>query len=337
MESLISAAVRDDKIYTICQNKVSGYVNSRVYELKGGDTRNIAKTEKVFKLPDSIKGFKLAFIDVFDSSTDSHNKLWVSVQSDQSFKEQQNSSYKNWVGYINLNDMSLETDSSTIQFPTHENFPIDRYTINVIANEFGSALYVAGGELCSKKDKRCSIGNSFFKYNFTTKEWVDMTYSANGKLKPIVGHRSITIDNRYLVILGGYMNANNNDSERSSGSEFIYKHYSVYDLTVFDTFTNSWEYLSIKPGLGDADIKTIQFDGFLAAAHKDKVVILGGIVSKDRTKSVSDNPYLGVLDYNSRTWNWIEMRRDDSNKYFYDVSASDLLAYNNQLIILPGI
>ncbi|KXN74209.1 hypothetical protein CONCODRAFT_2741 [Conidiobolus coronatus NRRL 28638] len=334
IELCVSTTVRDNKIYTICQDRELGYVKSKVYELEEGPTANITCSEKTFELGSFPKGYKLVFIDVLDNSLDSHNRLWVRADLNQSISEQQNDSYRSWVGYIKLDDMSLKTDSSIIKFPTHEKFPIFGYTTNRITNEFGSALYVTGGGLYSKKDDNYSINNSFFKYNFTTKEWIDITYSTNGKLKPMIRHKSVVIDNRYLVILGGYVEYSKDSPERLNGNKSIFEYYSLYNLTVFDTFTNSFNSVNIKPDLFDTSIATLQFNSFLATVYNDKIIVLGGYVGKDGSISMNSNSYLGILDYNSKTWTWDRIVRDDSEENYYDTLGSNLLAYNNQLVIL---
>ncbi|KXN65866.1 hypothetical protein CONCODRAFT_12436 [Conidiobolus coronatus NRRL 28638] len=335
---LTSATIRDNKLYTIVKGNELGGVKCNVYELKDGPIIDIVNSAKTFELINNLNGFDLMFIDGLNNSNDSYNKLWVRTELINEIKQFENSPYRNWVGYINIEDMSLITDSSIIKFPTHENFPIFRYTVNNINNGDRSALYITGGVLYSKNDDKYSIGNSFFKYNLTTREWVDMAYLANEKLKPLVSHKSMIIDNRYLVVLGGYREKSKEEIERLSNSESYtnYKdaihYYSLYNLTVFDTVTNSWESFSIKPNVFDTSIVALVFDYFLATVYNNLIIVIGGIVSEGGSNQSDRNSYLGILDYNSKTWDWIQIDSTNGDKFKVSVE-SDLLLYNNQLII----
>ncbi|KXN66101.1 hypothetical protein CONCODRAFT_12117 [Conidiobolus coronatus NRRL 28638] len=161
-----------------------------------------------------------------------------------------------------------------------------------------------------------------------------MTYSINGKLKPVIGHSSAIVDNRYLAILGGYTNVDDNESERSSGYESLYKYYSLYNLTVFDTFTNDWENINIEPDIMDTSKVNIQFKEFLSTADKNKVYILAKTAGEDNTNAVDRILYLGILDYSSKTWNWSPIYDEDGGKYNSSISANDLVVYKDQIIII---
>jgi hypothetical protein len=242
------------------------------------------------------------FIDILDNSHDSHNKLWVRAELDQDFEKYQNAYYMNWVGYIKLDDMSLKTDSSIIQFPTHENFPINMYTVSKIANELGSALYVIGGNNYSKKDSKYIAKNSFFKYNFTTKEWVDMSYLANGRIKRINGHKSVVIDNRCIVILQHYMVNSAYGEQNLNNSMYSSRYFSLYNLAVFDTYTSSWDIVNIKPDIHDTTMATFGFNSFSATVYKNKIIFFGGTISESGSNSGYGHSKLGILDYSSKTW-----------------------------------
>jgi hypothetical protein len=229
--------------------------------------------------------------------------------------------------------MSFKNDSSFIKFPTHENFPVKDYTMNTITNEFGSALYITGGEVYSKKDNNYLECNSFYKYNYTSREWVDMTYSANGKLKPLFDHKSVIIDNRYLVMLGGrrrivYSTPPDNDYDHPE-----FETNSLYNLSIFDTYTNTWENSNIKTNIFDTHIPTLQFIRFLAIAHENKVIVFSGMAGENRSSTFSSHEYSGILDFKSKNWAWSPLLNEDGSKFLWQMDGEIIQAPNDQLII----
>jgi hypothetical protein len=259
--------------------------------------------------------------------------------------------------------MSFKNDSSFIKFPTHENFPVKDYTMNTITNEFGSALYITGGMIYSKSvdDNPYEFqnyyienyldSNSFYKYNFTSKEWVDMTNSANGKLKPLSDHKSVVIDNRYLVVLGGRRRVIYNSKPTYDGSyRPFYEYNSLYNLTIFDTYTNTWENVNIKANVFDKDKPNFEFNEFLATVYNDKIIILSGFADNNKEyfnkKNANylptrpeKNAKLGIFDFKARnsTWTWDHIQNEDnSNISLQLIHAQVLSVFNNQLIICSG-
>jgi hypothetical protein len=340
---LTSATIRDNKLYTIHQEVELGIVKCKVYELKESQVIDIVNSVKTFKLLDNLNGYELVFIHGLDGLKVAYNKLWVRAELTNEIRQFGNSSYKNWVGYINIEDMILIKDLSLIKFPTHENFPIIGYTINRVADLYGSVLYFTGGVLFSKSNDRYSIGNSFFKYNLTTREWADMSYLANGKLKPLTEHKSIVIDNRYLVSLGGYSEKSKGDIERfntdkhNAGIEVENNYNYLYSLTVFDAVSNIWENVNIEPNLFDTSVANFEFYGFLAALYIDKIIVLGGVVNEKTSNLKYTKPYLGILDYRTKVWSWVMIDSINNKLNFNDPRGVRLLVYHSQLIISSGI
>ncbi|KXN65095.1 hypothetical protein CONCODRAFT_13440 [Conidiobolus coronatus NRRL 28638] len=345
-DKLYSATIRDNKLIAIYNTGYRFYVKVRVFELKEGTTVDIYNSVKTyyFGCPDS--NFALIMLDAPEHLPEVKNRIWIKFKLVKYINNPTKSPLMGWVGYIDLNDMSFKNDSSFIRFPTHESFPVSGYTMNTITNEFGSALYITGGELYSKKDNSYSASNSFYKYNFTSKEWKDITYSGNGKLKPLFDHKSVVINNRYLVILGGKREIIYNSTYKFSDQyrsflkyDSLYEYNSLYNLSKFDTYSNSWENLNIKADILDTNIPTFQFDNFIAASLKDKIFVLSGVTRENRTNNFDENGYFGTLELKSKSWYWspiIDGNRIISREFLI---LQDPEVFNNQLIIctsFPG-
>jgi hypothetical protein len=337
MEFLTSVTIRNNKLYTIFQNELIYSVKSKVYELKDGPIVDIGNTIEIYELKNDFIGFDIELLDVSDNSQDSQNKVWMRAEFNENLEDEGVPSFKNWVGYMSLDDMTLKTDSSFIDFPTYENFPVDKYTTTNITNQFGSALYITGGYTQIKNKDEFLYSNSFYKYNFATKEWADMTYLANGNLKPLISHKSMVIDNRYLVILGGFTEKSKEELERLKDGESNYNSNSLYNLTVFDTFTNSWENFGIKPNLFDTSVATFDFGLFPAVVYNNKIIIIANSARKIGEKSEDSSTYIGILDYNSKSWNWLPLYNEDGSIYNSTMHDRNIIVYNDQLIIPLGI
>jgi hypothetical protein len=337
IENIVSTTIRDNKLIGIYQISRTSFIKVRVFELKEGAVADIFKSRKLFDLGFKTRDFTLKFLDIPDNLQDDKNKVWLKFDY-QGYRYPYTSQFINWVGYINLSDMSVENGSDFIKFPTYENFPIKGYTTNSIANKFGSALYIVGGELYSKKNDSYTVSNSFYKYNFTTKEWSDMTHSVEDKLKPLYGHKSVVIDNRYLVILGGrrpsiyYSNPSFYIKEKP-----MFEFNSLYNLTIFDSFTNNWETVNIKADILDTKVPTFQFIDFLATVYKDKIIIFGGMVGENGENSFISYEKMGTLDIKSKILSWTPILNEDGSGYKRSRTENGIQVLNDQLIICTGI
>ncbi|KXN70868.1 hypothetical protein CONCODRAFT_6491 [Conidiobolus coronatus NRRL 28638] len=333
MDELYSIAIRGNKVTAVYFDYQLGRGKTKVYELKSRSISDIVNNEKVSYLDFFNNRFKLKKFDASNNLQEDKNKLWLRFELIDFSYNNATLPFMNYVEYMDLADMSLK-NSTSFKFPKDEKFPIREYTVNKIMNEFGSALYITGGSIYSKKDGGFQVTNSFYKYNFTSKEWVDMAYSINEKLKPLVGHKSVVIDNRYLVILGG-----NRPIVHKSVSDIMNstlptdEFNSIYNLTVFDTFTNKWDNVNIKPDVFDTSVTTVQFDQFIATVYNDKIIVLGGYTAENRSKKYDINKYFGILDFKSKNWTWIPMLNEDGSNYNSNEIHKDFLIFNDQLII----
>jgi hypothetical protein len=222
--------------------------------------------------------------------------------------------------------MSLENGSDFIKFPTHENFPLIGYTLNSISNEFGTALYITGGMLYSKNDETYTANNSLYRYNFMSKGWVDMTYTIGAKLNPLAEHKSAVIDSRYLVILGG----------RSQIGFPKFGFNPLYNLTIFDTFTNNWEIVRISASVFDTHITTLKFIDFSVVAYNDKIIVFGGIAGENQSKFYQPSRHLGIFDFKSKIWNWSPILNEDGSSYKPAKESRNILVFKDQFIVCTG-
>ncbi|KXN70725.1 hypothetical protein CONCODRAFT_6655 [Conidiobolus coronatus NRRL 28638] len=327
-----SVTIKDNKLYMIYENEDNIY-RVVVIDLKNGPISDIFSSGKIYKLGNFFDGFKLKFINNSEILPEDANKLWIKAMPNEIVFDIDRS-FSDWVGYIDLNDMSLKTDTSIIKFPATDKFPLFGYTMNTITNEHGSAIYITGGVVQSKVYNTFMGSNSFFKYNHTTKEWVDMASNYTGILDPIYHHKSLVLDNRYLVLLGGQIPKNptiNSNLFDYNSTYFIFK--SMYNLTIFDTLTNSWENTAISADIWDNEKRNLGLAKFCAVSYNNKVYVIGGFILKDGVEMGELNLFLGTLDYKTKTWSWNPMFNEDGSKFIYSIVTGDMLVYNEQIII----
>jgi hypothetical protein len=329
---IISTKIKGDKLIAIYYNS-NFYVRIRIFEIKEGTTSDIFSSGKALSFGSYDEYFVLDHLDIPDSLQEGKNKLWLRfVYGGYPYDLTANASM-NWVGYIDLDDMTLKNDSSFIQFPTYQNFPKKQYTANTITNKFGSALYITGGEIYSKKYSDFTATNSFYKYNFTSKEWVDMTYTSAGKLRPLYGHNSVVIDNRYLVLLGGERQVYNSTFGLNGRNRPEYEHNPLYNLTIFDTFTNRWDNINVGADILDTSISKLKFELFIATVYEDKIVVLGGTSRETISNRYNFNNHIGILDFKSKIWSWFPILKEDGSNYATKTNGGSIQVVNDQLII----
>jgi hypothetical protein len=333
---LSSTKILENKLYALYKANEDKSVQLRVYELKEDLIANIFNNGKTFNLTDIDNGFDLVFFDNLNELEKDSNKLWVKSKQ-YSYGHEYNQLDGNWIGYINLNDMTLTQDLEILKFPRFDNFPAMGFAMSAITNQYGTSLYVTGGELYSKREHTYLITDSFFKYNFTSKEWIDMKNIVKGKFNPLSNHKSFAIDNRYLIIVGGIIPRSLEELEDSGPNlKNLYEFNSVRDLQVFDTFTNKWENIKLNSTVADTSANKIEFHSYLAKVYKGQILALGGWKSEDGSDSKSINNHVGILDVKSKSWTWTPIVGEDGFDSELQSVHKDFQIFNDQIIMFSG-
>ncbi|KXN74320.1 hypothetical protein CONCODRAFT_2705 [Conidiobolus coronatus NRRL 28638] len=337
LDRVLSASVRDSKLRIIYDSFDSLNIKVRLFDLKEGTTADIFNSGKAYDFGCKEGKVTLDIFETPDNLEESKNKLQIKSRRSL-IHNLADSPFMNLVEYGYFEEISVFKDPGFKRISPHENFPVKGYTINKITNEFGSALYIIGGELYSKKDNIYTISNSFYKYNFTSNQWIDMAYTVSGKLKPISEHKSMVIDKRYLIILGGrgpVIYSSKPSTYDSNHPEIKYK--SLYNLTIFDTFTNKWENINVNADIFDTSIASLDFAKFLTTVYKNKIIVFGGISGDSKIHSARLNRHLGILDFKSKKWHWTPIFDEDGKPLDPFRVNGEIIAFNDQLIIVNDI
>jgi hypothetical protein len=332
----VSTAIRENKLYAISKNDWDSSFQVKVYELKEGSIEYIFGSGTSHSLTKLGRGFELKFFDVPSTIQEYHNKLWLkSVQTD--YGTEIDNSNSNFMGYINLSDMTFNADTSFVKFPTTENFPLFGYTMNTITNEHGSALYTTGGVIYLKSKNEYMSSNSVFKYNFNTKEWKDLSPDVKGKLNPLYSHTNVVMDNRYLLLIGGKVAKDHTkDSSLNIKEKDLFKVNSVYNLTKFDTITNNLESIAVNSDLFNSSVLSLQLTDFSAIFYNNQVYALGGQVIGSQKQIIEYSSKLGTLSFRENRWSWSPISDDAGNNYNSPIEAESSILFNDQIILTSG-
>ncbi|KXN65715.1 hypothetical protein CONCODRAFT_12619 [Conidiobolus coronatus NRRL 28638] len=321
-------------MYVISANDTGNNFQVTVYELKDSSIKDIFNSKKIFNINILVSGLNLKFTDAPEDLQADHNKLWLKV--DQTSLGLETGSLKsNFIGYINTHDMSFKSDISSVKFPVIDKFPQFGYTMDKITNEYGSALYSTGGVVYSKRLGAYISSNSFFKYNYTTLEWVDMTSKYRGKLDPIYNHKSAVMDNRYLVLFDGKIAKDpTKETTLNINEDGLFKDNSIYNLKKFDIVTNIWESISLNTSMFDSSVASLQFTELSVNFYNNRVLTLGGLVASNENKQPSNNRYLGILDFKENQWRWSPVLDEGGDIFNRPILAKFSLIYNDQIILI---
>jgi hypothetical protein len=334
--SVVSATIKDNNLYLIYKYESNNIYELSIYNLKSGRMKDICKDKKNINMTIPISKHALKFTDAPVNLQDYHNKLWLKADQTDYGPEIDNSNSK-FMGYINISDMSFIDDTSTVKFPETEKFPKFGYTMNKVEGKCGSALYASGGVVYSKSLDAYISSNSFFKYNYTTDEWVDMTSKYNGKLDPIYGHKSVVMDSRYIVLFGGKIAKDpSKNSILNINDNSLFKVSSIYNLVKFDTVTNYWESTVLNTSMFDSSIASLQLTDFSINFYKNKVYTLGGLATSNDRNTTDHNTKLGILDYSRNQWSWSPVFDKNGNVYGSYIEAKYSIIYNHQIILISG-
>jgi hypothetical protein len=335
----ISTTIRDNKLYALFRNGDTILNKLGVYDLKEGSISNIVDSGRTIKLPFFGPNIILEYFEMPHNHDKDKDKLWLITKQVQCENYTSKSPYTNWMGYINLNSMSVTDVSSIIKNPPFEKFPHILYTKSMITNEYGSTLYIIGGLVYDKWGNDHIYKNSFFSYNFTTNEWVDMALLSKGKLDPIINPTVTVIENRYLILMGGRVSDNstrNRNYKSISKNQLINN--SPFDFRVYDTFTNSWDNFHIDPSIFDSDISRsgIGLYDLAPKVYKNKIYLpVGyvGVIDSYKNEYISK---LGILDYQSKNFTWSSLYNEDGYDFNFNVKIQDTAIFNDSMLIITG-
>ncbi|KXN67330.1 hypothetical protein CONCODRAFT_19696 [Conidiobolus coronatus NRRL 28638] len=334
--SFVSTTIRENKLYAISKNDSDSSFQVTAYELKDGLIKDIFSNGNSHSLTKLGRGFELKFFDIPDTLQEYRNKLWLKADQIE-YEPEIDNAKSNFMGYINLSDMTFYPDSNFVKFPTKENFPLFGYTMNTISNEQGSFLYTTGGVIYSKSKNAYISSNSIFKYNFNTREWKDLSSDVKGKLKPVYSHSNVVMDSRYLLLIGGKVAKDQTkDSTLSIKENDLFKVNSIYNLTKFDTVTNNLESITVKSSMFDSSVPSLQLTDFSANFYNRKVYALGGMAISNEKQTPERNSKIGTLGFNDNQWSWSPINDEAGNIYNSPVEAKSSMLFNDQIILTSG-
>jgi hypothetical protein len=325
-------------LYAVYQNYESQKLEVIEYRLKDGLVSDISKSGVTYKLTQMNPLLKYSFVDVPTYLQDD-NKLWLVANYEGMPLNDIDNTYLDWMGYINLTDMSLKPTEIIIKKPYFDKFPSFGFSRDIITNEYEPSLYIIGGSSFYGK----SYSNVFYKYNFTTNDWVDMASISKNVLYPINGHSTIVVDNRYLYLLGGFTVYNSkidSDSVFSNDTHFVtgnLKKNSLYNIWIYDIFEKNWEFYHIDIDIFDRGLLDIVISGIYPHYYKENIYLVGVELSDPKVYRPDKVSKFGLLNVKTKKWTWNPLYNEDGSEYNKTELFRDSVIFNDQIILISGI
>jgi hypothetical protein len=239
----------------------------------------------------------------------------------------------NWSCEI-INDSELKFHDDFIPMPQFDNFPKSGFSQTIVNGNNDPELYIIGGLVYSKELDTPLITNYFYKYEFSTRKWRDLSETTKSILPPRAFHKVIEV-NSSLLLFDGIQNIETikenfehtilaDDSIDSGGIGTIFK---------FDLIEQKWSKLNTKL---NRDL-SIYRNGTAARSSFD--VYNGKVISYsaffDNNTGMYE-PQIGILDYKTLEWEWHNVKTESGIDNNLALSYYQALIINRQLILIHG-
>jgi hypothetical protein len=319
-----TAIYRNNKLYVYEPYDVDlDWTGLTIYNLKDGLISDIES--RLINLTNSNSAYAPQFLQLPETLTDKRsNELWIiGGISDKELKNN-TISKENWSGEI-INDSELEFNDDFIPMPPFDNFPKSGFSQTIVNNNNNLELYIIGGLVYSKELNTTLITNYFFKYEFSTRKWSDLSEATKSILQPRYLHTVVEVDNS-LILVGGIQNnktLNGNFEHEVSVKDEV----DVSDINTifkFDLKDQKWTTVNTKLNKDPSIYRNGKVTGPSIDIYDGKIVSYASVYNY---KDELFEPQIGILDYKTWEWEWHQIKNN------IGIDNSLLLAYHNSLII----
>ncbi|KXN65718.1 hypothetical protein CONCODRAFT_12622 [Conidiobolus coronatus NRRL 28638] len=337
-----STTIRDNKLYTIYNNYKSQKLEIAAYQLNNGIISDISSNGRSYELLSINSLFKFTFLDVPKNLQDD-NKLWLVADQEGPVNIDIENPYSNWMGYIDLTDMSLKPIPSIIKNLKSDRFPIFWFTRSIVTSNHESSLYIIGGSPYTDKNHIVTYSNIFYKYNFTTSDWVNMASISNGFIYPINYHSTLAVDNRFLYVLGGrsiYNSTVDSNSTFDSDMKLVDSKYlketTPFNIWIYDIYEKIWKFNNIDIDIFDRGLLNIDIYGYYPQYYKENIYLVGAGLSNPKFYRPNNITKFGMLDIKTKKWIWAPLINEDGSSYNHKEVFRDSILFNDQLILISA-
>ncbi|KXN68638.1 hypothetical protein CONCODRAFT_9084 [Conidiobolus coronatus NRRL 28638] len=313
-----SALLSQDTLVAVTNSSVPGDPNPIVFFRLNNqtDTHNMSMGDHLTVKNHQMQAYNQPLLlDYINEANHGYIVKGLGMGSNTDFK------YNNWIGELDFNTWGYDPYPKKIS-SAPQNFPQSGFSATVIPKRpkegRDSIVYIFGGFI--KSGAEFKLTNSLLSYNFNSGEWKDYSQSSElSNIPNLAYHTALSVDNRYLVILGG-LNSKDNSTYQN-----------LQKMLIFDTKEDKWLPLNVK---GNSQCSQKPIVGHTAVEYRGKVIVYGGIDSIDSASSA----YSDFCILNPIAWEWNDDKLLDSagNKYSTGIAWHTSLITNNHMIVLYG-
>jgi hypothetical protein len=303
-----------------------------VYDLKDGPISDIKS--RLVNVTTSSPSYTPQFLQLPEAMPENiSDDLWmIGGIADESL-ESEDLTKENFSCEI-LNDNQLRLHNDFISMPEFKKFPRSGFSQTVVNGNNGPELYILGGLVYSKELKGEMISNYFFKYEFYTRIWSDLSETTKSIVPPRAYHTIVEADNS-LLLFGGVQDneviKRNDDCSLMDKENINFGNLST--IYKYDLNNKNWSVVQAKLNKDP----NAYWNGTAAGAsfnlYKDKIVSYTAFIDKENTLV---EPQLGVLDYKTWEWKWNNVKTEIGTDNSLILSFHKTIIINDQLILIHG-
>jgi hypothetical protein len=211
------------------------------------------------------------------------------------------------------------------------------YSVNGVTKSDSFAVFIFGGITKHPNYKDLVVTNTFHKYYLKDNEWKDIS-SSSIKERPSAFHKAVSIDDKYLFLLGGVSAASNKANTPMIENNQPMNFNSFDNIRRYNITKGKWDTIKTSnSGNLSVDLKLGRY-GFSATYSQGKIYVFGGMVSENSSISGKEtiSPHLGILDTNTLVWEWFHPTDQNGKPVNHGVSFHDSMVINDQLLLIHG-
>ncbi|KXN65929.1 hypothetical protein CONCODRAFT_12353 [Conidiobolus coronatus NRRL 28638] len=304
-----------------------------IYNLEDGPISDIKS--RLINLTSSNPSYTPQFLQLPESLPENRSDgLWmIGGIADENLKS--NDLTKENMACEILKDSEMKTHDDFISMPEFMNFPRSGFSQTIVNGNNGPELYIIGGLIYSKEFNAELITNYFYKYEFYTGKWSDLSEATKSILPPRAYHRVIEADNS-LLLVGGIKD--NKDIKKKVDYSVIDKEQlgfgNISTIYKFDLKNQKWSVVETKLNKDPNIYRNGTAAGSSFDIYKDKIISYTAFVDYE-TNLIE--PQLGILNYKTWEWEWHNVKTEIGTDNSLILSFHQTLIINDQLIMIHGL
>ncbi|KXN65712.1 hypothetical protein CONCODRAFT_12616 [Conidiobolus coronatus NRRL 28638] len=282
------------------------------------------------------------FIDIpddFKNKLPKGDKTWLFTCNNSTFNIRSDDYYpKSQI--LTVDDESRSTQAiSGVEFPYSGNMTQSAYGITRVREGDSLSIYLYGGIANNAKFSKTVVTNSFFKYESKANKWTDLSFMTTNE-RNAAFHKAVNVDDKYIYMLGGIYIFSDYLEKPMMPINYTMFYNNFQTIRRYDLSKKEFQDLKTSSsGSLPVDLLAGRY-GFSATYHKGKIYVYGGIQTE---KAKTDNGtsitkeiltgYLGVLDIETRIWEWYQPKEPNGEKSNRKLAFHDSVIWNNQLLL----